>query len=160
LDTERRASRLAILVGLSLCLLVRVGSVLGNWWAAQPILAEYEHALDGVPPGQRILVLLGTLASTSADRSPPLEHVPTFAAAKQQDFVSYTFHHAAVPLQMQPAFKRFSGRFAPYPELARYMADYDYVLAIREPRFVIPDGLALTRMAQGMSYTLYRIERR
>jgi hypothetical protein len=37
------------------------------------------------------------------------------------------------------------------------MARYGYVLTIYHPNFTIPKGLKLEEMAQGMSYTLYRV---
>jgi hypothetical protein len=161
LELEMPASprRRVVLLVLCTCLAVRVGSILANWLPAQPILAEYDHALAASPSGARILVLQGSLGSTSADRSPPLEHVPVFAAAKQQDFVPYTFHAAAVPLHLQSAYASYAGAFAPYPENARDMALYDYVLVLRNPQFVIPLGFVLTPVTQGRSFMLYKIEK-
>lgn len=147
-----------IVVTLAFCLLIRVGSVLANWLPTQPILEEYGSALAEMPPGAKLLVLRGVLGSTSADRSPPLEHVPVFAGAKQGALVPYLFTHEATPIRLQPAVRDY-GHFSPYPENATDMARYDYVLVLYQPEFRIPEGLSLQLLKQGMTYRLFRVTR-
>lgn len=141
-----------------LCLIVRVGSILGDWIPAQTVLAEYETALAKVPPGSKLLVLLGSIGSASANRSPPLEHVPVFAAAKQRVLVGYTFAGPSTPLKLRREFVNYE-QFAPYPSLATDMAKFDYVMTVYEPKFDIPAGLSLTPVSRGQSYQVKRIER-
>ena len=49
--------------------------------------------------------------------------------------------------------------YVPYPEFARDMAKFDYVLEIRSPHFDIPPGLSLEEVARGKTYLLQRVVR-
>jgi hypothetical protein len=75
-----------LLAGL---LVVRVGSIMAEWLPEQAIIGEYDQAFAKLPPGSLVMVLEGSTGSGSADRRPPLEHVPVFFAAKHEDFVPY-----------------------------------------------------------------------
>lgn len=150
--------RQAVVLVLMACLFVRVGSVLADWIPSQAVIEEYDDAFAYVRPGAKVLVLQGRYASTSESRRPPLEHVPVFAAAKRDAFVAYIFTGAPMALQFAPAYKSYE-QFSPYPELARDMARFDYVLAINDPAFDVPEGLSLTRTAQGRTYTLSEVKR-
>ena len=50
-------------------------------------------------------------------------------------------------------------QFSPYPEHAKEMTNYDYVLVVDHPKFQVPNGLSLVPIKQGMTYVLSRIER-
>lgn len=143
---------------LTACLLVRTGSLLANWLPAQPILAEYDHALDQVPPGAKVLALMGRPGTTSANRSPPLEHIAVFIGARRGALVPYLFTHEATPIRLRPDYQSY-WHFDPRPENAADMARYDYVLTIRDPQFTTPPGLKLDRVGQGATYTLFRVIR-
>jgi hypothetical protein len=144
---------------LTVCLVVRIGSLLANWLPSQPILAEYEHALDQVPPGAKVLALMGRLGSASANRSPSLEHVPVFAGARRGALVPYTFTHEATPIRLRPEYQSY-WTFDPRPETAADMARYDYVLFLHKPDITIPPGVVrLDRIGQGKAYTLFRVIR-
>jgi len=148
-----------IIIGLfAACLIVRIGSIIANWLPAQPILAEYQHALDPVQPGEKVLAVLGSLGSASANRSPSLEHVPVFAGAKRGALVPYTFTNEATPIQLRPAWKSY-WHFDPRPENAADMARYDYVLFLHMPDIAIPPGVKLVQIGQGKTYTLFRVTR-
>jgi hypothetical protein len=172
LTSSRRRHEVFVL--LCFILIVRVGSILVNWLAAQPILAEYDHALATLPPGAKILVLDGaldfsadqsptlehiavSLNSKSDRRSPPLEHIAVFAAAKQQDFVSYTFHTASLPLRIRRPYASY--HYDANPKNAREMARFDYLLAIRRPNIFVPKAVTLQKLTEGRSYQLFKIER-
>lgn len=150
--------RQAVVLVLVACLVVRVASIVADWLPAQATIEEYDDAFAHVPPGAKVLVLLGPYKSTSESRRPPLEHVPVFAAAKRDAFVAYIFTGAPMALQFTPAYSTFD-QYAPYPELAQDMARFDYVLTISDPVFDIPEGLSLTRVAKGRTYTLSEVKR-
>ena len=94
---------------LSICVLFRVGSVLSAWSTAQPIIAEYDTALQLVPPGSRLLVLNNSYGM--------LFHVPVLAAAKQRVFVPYTFTNDTGPrgiqlLDLMPSYRDYARDFS------------------------------------------------
>ena len=86
-----------------------------------------------------------------------MEHIAVFAAAKREAFVGYLFTFPAIDLRFRPAYKDYE-HFAPYPEMARDMARYDYVLAINHPPVAIPAGLSLREVAQGMTFVLSEVK--
>jgi hypothetical protein len=138
---------------------IRVVSIFLTWLSAQPIIAEYDEALAHVPPGSRLLVLLGSSGSASVDRRPPLEHVPVYYGVKHDVFISYIFTvpKGAEPLQFTARYQEYSPFWFPYPEFARDMAKFDYVLEIRNPHFDTPKGLSLEEVTRGKTYLLQRV---
>lgn len=72
---------------LSLFLIVRVASISAAWQPAQSILGEYENALQPVPLGSRLLVVM----DDSGWSNPPLVHAPLLPAARRGIFVSTIF---------------------------------------------------------------------
>jgi hypothetical protein len=128
---------------LLLCLMLRVGSVTLAWKRAQPILAEFDTALELVPPGARLFCIM----DDSAWGFPPLVHVPVLAAAKRGVFESYTFSDHGQGLQLLK--KR-----EPIPTS---MGDFDYLLEIGSPDLKTPIGLSLTEIRRGHTFILYRI---
>lgn len=141
---------------LSVCLIVRVGSVLAAWQPAQPIIEEYDTALQLVPPGSRLLVIVGGSGYN-------LEHVPVLAAAKRGVFVPYTFTDDGVLtrgiqlLKLTPDYRKYSRDFSD-PSSIRDIKRFDYLLEIAEPQVKVPDGVSLTEVGGGQTFTLYRID--
>jgi hypothetical protein len=160
-ETPSSIGRRVITLLLATCLVIRVASILLTWLPAQPIIAEYDEALAHVPPGSRLLVLLGSSGSASVDRRPPLEHVPVYYGVKHDVFISYIFTvpRGAEPLQFTAQYQEYSRVWFPYPEFARDMANFDYVLEIRNPQFDVPAGLSLEEVARGKTYLLQRVVR-
>jgi hypothetical protein len=130
---------------LLLCLIIRVGSVMWAWRAAQPVLAEYDTALDSVPPGARLFCVM----DGSAWGYPPLAHVPVLAAAERGVFEPYTFSDHGQGRQLLK-------KKTPVPNR---MTDFDYLFEIGHPEFKIPIGLSLTEIQRGHTYILYRIDK-
>jgi hypothetical protein len=153
-----------ILTGfLALCLVVRVASIFAAWLPAQPILDEADRVMSSLPKGARVLSIEGPARSTSESRRPSLEHVPVYAAAKREGFVPTIFTPTSYPLRLTPEFAGYgnNGRFfAPYPEFARYMDEFDYVVTMRNPQFEVPAGLTLVEVAREPHFALFRIERK
>jgi hypothetical protein len=113
----------------ALCLVARVGSIFAAWRPAQPILAEYETALQPVPPGSRLLVIM----DGSGWSNPPLVHEPLLAAAKRGVFIS---RHSISNIEI-----------------------YDYLLEIRNPEVKIPAAISLKEVGHGQTFILYRIDK-
>jgi hypothetical protein len=159
--TRSLSSRRVLTLLLAMCLVIRVVSIFLTWLPAQPIIAEYDQALAHIPPGSRLLVLLGSSGSASVDRRPPLEHVPVYYGVKHDVFVSYIFNlpRGAELLQFTPEYQEYSRFYVPYPEFARDMAKFDYVLEIRNPHFDVPTGLSLEEVTRGKTYLLQRVVR-
>jgi hypothetical protein len=156
---ESLSGRRIITLLLAACLVIRVVSIFLTWLPAQPIIAEYDRALAHVPPGSRLLVLLGSTGSASVDRRPPLEHVPVYYGVKHDVFVPYIFTmpKGSEPLQFTAQYQEYS--HDTYPENAGDMVKFDYVLEIRNPHFDIPPGLSLEDVARGNTYLLQRVVR-
>jgi hypothetical protein len=125
--SQARIAALCLL--LCLCLIIRVGSIWAAWRPAQPILAEYETVLQGVPPGSRLLVVV----DDSGWSNPPLVHAALPAAARRGIFLS----------------RQLNGDIRMY--------DYDYLLEIRNPQVDIPAGVSLQEVGHGRTFALYRI---
>jgi hypothetical protein len=132
---EKSPARIAALcLFLSLCLIVRVGSIWAAWRPAQPILAEYQSILQRVPAGSRLLVFM----DGSAWSYPPLVHAPRPAAAGRGIFIST--------------------QWLQYDQDNGNMKMYDYLLEIRNSQLDIPAGVSLQEVGHGRTFTLYRID--
>jgi hypothetical protein len=154
---ETSAARVAaVRMLLSVCLVLRVGSVLSTWQPRQAIIGEYETALQSVPPGSRLLVIVG-------DSGYDLEHVPVLAAAKRGVFVPYTFTDDGVLtrgiqlLKLTPEYADYWEDF-PNPTSIRDIKRFDYLLEVGKPQVKIPISVSLNEVGSGQSFILYRIE--
>jgi hypothetical protein len=139
---------------LAICLIVRVGSVFLEWYPAQGMIAEYETALRLVPPGSRLLVIVGHTAW--GDRDPPLRHVPVLAAAEQGVFVPSIFTDAnatANGLKLKPDYLDY-WKYNQTNDFKRF----DYLMEVRQPPVKIPPGITLEEIGRGRTFVLYRIE--
>jgi hypothetical protein len=146
----------AVRLLLSVCLIVRVGSVLSAWQPRQAIIGEYETALQSAPPGSRLLVIVG-------DSGYDLEHVPVLAAAKRGIFVPYTFTDNGVLtrgiqlLKLTPDYADYWRDISDSSSI-RDIKRFDYLLEIAKPQVKIPIGISLNEVGSGQSFTLYRID--
>jgi hypothetical protein len=128
---------------LSLCLIVRIGSVILAWEPAQAIIAEYDTALRFVPPGARLLCA----KDDSAWGFPPLVHVPVLAAAKRGVFEPGTFSDRGEGLQLLKLRN-------PVPTSIR---EFDYLLKIGNPKVEMPTDTSLEQVKRGETFILYKI---
>jgi hypothetical protein len=128
---------------LALCLIIRVGSVLSIWQPVQPIIGEYDTALQFVPPGARLFCMM----DGGAWGFPPLVHVPVLAAAKRGVFEPYTFTDHGEGLQLLKLRDPVPTR----------IQDFDYLLEIGNPQVKIPPGISLKEIGRGQTFTLYQI---
>jgi hypothetical protein len=126
---------------LGFCLILRVASVFSNWQRAQPIIAEYDAALQLVPPGSRLEFIVGD----GGWSNPPLVHVPVLPGVKRGVYVP-NLNYGELGLVK----KRDSAPSS--------IKDFDYLLEIRDPHFEIPAGISLKEVGRGQTFTLYRID--
>jgi hypothetical protein len=170
---------------LSVCLIVRVGSVFSDWQAAQAVIGEYDTALQLVPPGSRLLVYMGN--TPFGDRNPSLRHVPVLAAAMHGVFDPDTFTNGTESngfqlLNLKPDFRDYwmdapwpnpwriydIRRFDylveiqphPYPFLSRWLHRVGFTLSqdsVTQSPVKIPAGITLDEIKRGRTFVLYRI---
>ena len=126
---------------LGFCLILRVASVFSNWQRAQPIIAEYDTALQLVPPGSRLEFIVGD----GGWSNPPLVHVPVLPAVKRGVYVpNINYGELGLVKKRDP--------------VPSSIKDFDYLLEIRDPYFEIPAGISLKEVGRGQTFTLYRID--
>lgn len=142
-------------IGITM-LVFRVGSIILEWSAAQPVLKSFDSAMQAVSPGARLLVLRATSASVSRDRSVPVEHIATLPAARRGVFVGNMFTLDA----QQPL--RLTAEVRPYYHVGPLVGPplpldrYDYVLAIDRPTLP-PTSASLVEIRSAERYVLYRV---
>jgi hypothetical protein len=148
---------------LALCLIVRVGSVFSEWQPAQAVISEYDRALRLVPPGSRLLVIVGH--TFWGDRKPPLRFVPVLAAAKQGVFDPRTMTDGGgepkgtLLLKLKPDFHGYwqDNYDSTGPSSASDFKKFDYLMKIRDPSAKIPEEIFLEEIERGRTFVLYRI---
>lgn len=126
---------------LTFCLILRVASVFSNWQRAQPIIAEYDRALQLVPPGSRLEFIVGD----GGWSNPPLVHVPVLPGVKRGVYVP-NMNYGELGLVKKKE---------PIPQSIR---DFDYLLEIRNPHVEIPTSVSLKEVGRGHTFILYRID--
>lgn len=126
---------------LGFCLILRVASVFSNWQHAQPIIAEYDTALQLVPPGSRLTFIVGD----GGWSNPPLVHVPVLPSVKRGVYApNLNYGELGLVKKRDP--------------VPSSIKDFDYLLEIRDPHFEIPAGISLNEIGHGQTFTLYRID--
>lgn len=157
--SQTRVNTMCLFLGA--CLIVRVGSVFSDWQPAQAIIAQYDRALQLVPPGSRLLVIVGH--TFWGDRKPPLRHVPVLAAAMRGVFVPSTFTDAnatANGLKLKRKYRDYQEDVSTGGSpRGGNLKNFDYLIAIRHPPLKIPAGITLKDIERGQTFVLYRIER-
>jgi len=150
---------------LSICVIVRVVSILAIWIPAQAVLREYDAALIDIPKGSRLLIIEGTTGSASRDRRPPLTHVAVHAAARREVAVGSLFattHDGKGAPSVPVWFTRTHSdlyQWRALPSDIENIGKFNYMIAIREPKLSVPAGYALKQVGGGQSFKLYKIER-
>jgi hypothetical protein len=148
---------------LSVCLILRVGSIFLEWQPAQAMIEEYYTALQLVPPGSRLLVTIGDSHSLFGNRNPPLSHVPVFAAAMHGIFDPDTFTNGTEPngfqlLSLTPDYRDYWLDAPPNASRIDDIKRYDYLVAVYRPPVRIPAGFTLREIKRGQTFVLYHIE--
>jgi hypothetical protein len=147
---------------LGVCLIVRVGSIFYEWQPAQAIIAEYDTALRLIPPGSRLMVIIGH-DPFWGDHKPPLAHVPELPAAKRGVFDPVLlFLYSGTLLNVKPDYRAYSVG-CPICNADKVVLGYgdiqsfDYLMEIRRPSVEIPAGKTLEEIERGRTFVLYRI---
>lgn len=159
---ERVNWRRLLVAGLSVMLVVRIALIGTAWKHADRIYQQYFAALDQLPQGARLGVLVARKSWQTLD-NPPVEYIAEFAIIRRQAFVSSTFAMpGAQPLRFNPPYAAIAARLPPIydagelhqlwsadpqaqigPFLRRKLHYYDFVLVINPRDFhrPIPDWL-------------------
>ena len=153
--------RKIICLFLSICLIVRVGSVFLEWQPAQAIIEEYDTALQLLPPGSRLLVYVAP--NPFGDRYPPLRHVPVLAAAMHDVFDPDTFANGGKVngsqlLNLHSDYRSYWIDSPPNPSRINDIKRFDYLLEIRQPPAKVPTEITLEEIKRGQTFVLYRIK--
>ena len=146
---------------LSICQIVRVGSVFSEWQPAQAVIEEYDTALRLVPPGSRLLVYVAR--TPFGDRYPPLRHVPVLAAAMHDVFDPDTFANGGKVngsqlLNLHSDYRSYWIDSPPNPSRINDIKRFDYLLEIRQPPAKVPTEITLEEIKRGQTFVLYRIK--
>jgi hypothetical protein len=160
----KRSSGRSHLVGLvlSACLILRVTSVFAEWQPAQAVIAEYDTALQSVPAGSRLLVIVG-LHPFWRDRKPPLRYVPVLAAAMRGVFDPHTYTDGSgeptgtLLLKLKSDYRDYWKDPLSVPSRASDFRNFDYLMQIRQPSKA-PAEISLEEIKQGQTFVLYRIK--
>jgi hypothetical protein len=152
--------RKIICLFLSICLIVRVGSVFLEWQPAQAIIEEYDTALQLLPPGSRLLVYVAP--NPFGDRYPPLRHVPVLAAAMHEVFDPDTFANGGKVngsqlLNLKSDYRDYWTDGPPSRSRIKDIKRFDYLIEIGQPLASIPAGTTLEEIKRGRTFVLYRI---
>jgi hypothetical protein len=157
-NTSRARIQLVCLL-LAVCLLVRIGSVIWSWQPMQAIIDEYDSALQLVPPGSRMLVLIGS------DYGGPLFHVPVLAAAKQSVFVPYTWTQdnefgfkGIALLRVMPDYRDYLADLPTDTRSINDLGKFDYLLEVEDPQVTISADFSLLEVKRGQTFRLYKVQ--
>lgn len=174
----RRAQVLATAALLTL-FAARIGVITQNWRASQEVYAEYLAALDRLPPGARLAIVVGHPYAETVVH-PPVNLLGTLAIIRRDAFVPNLWANPAQqPVVMQPEFRALASSHGSSlimpPDLARIAADpgygarvdpyaparlagYDHVLVSRPAGlpFAPPAG-RLQEIARGTEFRLFAV---
>jgi hypothetical protein len=145
----RKATEIAVLALLAL----RMGVLVMQWSAWQPVYQNYRAAFRALPPGARVLPIGVThWDSLFASEFPPLKHMDCLAVTEAGAFIPTM--EAGQPydlLQFSPAVTKIAMDFWNHPDIR----DYDYVLVIHPEQTKIPPGLK--EVARDRSFVLAQV---
>jgi hypothetical protein len=126
-----------------------------NW---DPVIAGVVTALRDLPRGARLMVVLGDPGSTTAARSPSLEHVAAYAVAYRQAYWAGMFADIAGQiLFFQPAYKHDWTDSMLHDELRQLDPMYQYVLVLRPDFAHVSPKLNLHCVADGNDFQLFAV---
>ena len=142
----------------------RIALIAVLWLRWEPVLAGIDRALDRLPQGARLMVVLGELGPSHAFRDPDLTNVAGYAVAHRQVFYPAMF--ASIPGQIlffQPHYRDLwiqAGYPVHYPSvLTSLPPDYDYVLVLAPELAQIAPNLPLAQDASGPEFQLLKVVR-
>ena len=148
----------------SLLVVARIALIVVLWLRWEPILAGIDRALDSLPRGARLMVVLGERGPSHAFRDPDLTNVAGYAVAHRQIFYPAMF--ASIPGQIlffQPHYRDLwvqAGYQAHYPStLTSLPPDYDYVLVLVPELASVAPNLPLAPDISGPEFKLLKVVR-
>lgn len=174
-DLLRRPAFIMGLIGLMF--VVRMTLIQTAWQSAQTTYRSYLQAIDQLPEGARLGVLIAH-SSTETVENPPVEFVAEYAIIRRKAFVPTTFTiPGGQPLRFSPGYGPIAGRlqsmYGPSdlrelrnlgpsdqgPYRHERIAPYDYLLVIHGEDFPQrpPDWLA--PVSDGPGFQLFKVAR-
>ena len=173
---KRIAWRRMLVLSMTMLLAVRIVLVGAAWKAADPIYQQYLAAIDELPAGARLAVLVAHKSSETLE-NPPVEFIAQYAIIRRQAFVSSTFAiPGAQPLRFNHPYDVIAARVQSVYDAAElrqlWHADpkvqigpfqqaslgaYDYVLVIHADDFHRPFPDWLKPVFVGTDFQLFKV---
>jgi hypothetical protein len=151
-------------VWFSILVVARIALIAVLWLRWEPILSGIDQALNRLPEGAKLMVVLGELGPSRAFRNPDLTNVAAYAVEHRHAFYPGMF--ASIPGQIlffTPHFRDLwqqGGYNSQYPSsLDSLPPDYDYVLVLVPHLAHIAPSLPLTLEASGQYYEIRKVKR-
>lgn len=118
--------------------LLRMGVMGVQWWAAQPVFADYRAALQLLEPGAKLLAIGNHPSQLATGEVPPLPHMDAIAVSERGAFIpSMLADRPYELLHYTPAAERLK---AHYKADRSAIADYDAVLVVDPAANPLPPG--------------------
>lgn len=168
IDTLRM--RTALVASITLLFFVRMGVIAVNWVQAQRVYQPILAALEQLPRGARVAVLVGG-DSYPYLANPPLDHVPNMAVITRDAYLNTLFaepgkqvlrvvYGSTTPFSVDPSQtfrmdKQQIGSANPFPDVP--LDRFDYLLLINQRYFVHDYPARLTPVFQKEIATLFRV---
>ena len=138
-------------------LVARVGLVVLQWLSWDPVIADVVATLRALPPGARLMSIVGDPGSTSISRRPPMGNVAAYAVAYRHAYWGGLF--ADIPGQIlffQPAYSPQWSNVV-LREVQSLDPIYNYLLVLR-PDFVhVSANLNLRCVAHSSNFQLFAV---
>jgi hypothetical protein len=163
-------ARTALVTGVALLFFVRMGVIAANWVQAQRVYQPILAALEQLPRGARVVVLVGG-DNFPYLANPPLDHVPNMAVITRDAYLNTLFaepgkqvlrvvYNSMTPFSVDPSQtfrmdKTQVGRANPFPDVP--LDRFDYLLLINQRYFVRDYPPRLRRVFERDIATLFKI---
>lgn len=168
IDTMK--ARTALVAGMALLFFVRMGVISVNWVQAQRVYQPILAAMEQLPKGARVAVLVGG-DNFPYLANPPLDHVPNMAVITRDAYLNTLFaepgkqvlhvvYGSTTPFAVDPSQtfrmdKDQVGTANPFPDVP--LDRFDYLLLINQ-RYFVPDYPArLVRVFEKDIATLFKV---
>jgi hypothetical protein len=162
--------RTALVAGIALLFFVRMGVIAVNWVQAQRVYQPILTAMDQLPKGARVAVLVGG-DNFPYLANPPLDHVPNMAVITRNAYLNTLFaepgkqvlrvvYGATAPFSVDPSQtfrmdKSEIGKANPFPDVP--LDRFDYLLLINQRYFVHDYPARLSPVFEKDIATLFKV---
>ena len=163
--------RTALVAGVALLFFVRMGVIGMNWLQAQRVYQPILAAIEQLPKGARVAVIVGG-DNFPYLANPPLDHVPNMAVITRDAYLNTLFaepgkqvlqvvYGSKAPFSVDPSqtFRMDTseiGKADPFPDVP--LERFDYLLLINQRYFVAHYPAQLTPVFEKDIATLFKVE--